>query len=81
VLSVKCGMGSECASPEKRRQYGKTNLAQCSKSGSRKSVGHMSIFRGEQPVNNQQSSEAEDDQLTQVSELEIENIYSTLFIL
>jgi hypothetical protein len=59
----------------------KTNLAKCSKSGSGKSVGHVGIFRGEQPVNNQQSSEAEDDQLTQVSELEIENISSTVFIL
>ena len=80
-VSVKCGMGSECASPAKRRRYGKTNLAQCSKSGSGKSVGQVSIFRGEQPVNNQQSSEAEDDQLTQVCELEIENISSTVFIL
>ena len=80
-VSVKCGMGSECSSPAKRRRYGKTNLAQCSKSGSGKSVGHVSIFRGDQPVNNQQSSEAEDDQLTQVSELEIENISSTVFIL
>jgi hypothetical protein len=44
-------------------------------------VGQVSIFRGEQPVNNQQSSEAEDDQLTQVSELEIENISSTVLIL
>jgi hypothetical protein len=72
---------SECSSPAKRRRYGKTNLAQCSKSGSGKSMGHVSIFRGDQPVNNQQSSEAEDDQLTQVSELEIENISSTVFIL
>ena len=39
------------------------------------------IFRGEQPVNNQQSSEAEDDQHTQVCELDIENISSTVFIL
>jgi hypothetical protein len=62
-VSMKCGVGSECASLAKR--YGKTNLAQCSKSGSEKSVGQESIFRGEQPVNNQQS-EAEDDQLTQV---------------
>ncbi len=74
-------MGSECASLAKQRQYGKTNLAQCSKSGSGKSVGQVSIFRGEQPVNNQQSSEAEDDQHTQVCELEIKNIYSTVFIL
>ena len=37
-------------------------------------MGHLGIFRGEQPVNNQQSSEAEDNQLTQDSELEIENI-------
>ena len=42
---------------------------------------NLSIFRGDQPVNNQQSSEAEDDQLTQVCELEIENISSTVFIL
>ena len=55
------GMVSECDSPAKRRRYGKTNLAQCSKSGSGKSVGQVSIFRGKQPVNNQQSSEAEDD--------------------
>jgi hypothetical protein len=71
----------ECASPAKRWRYGKTNLTQCSKSGSGKSVGKVSIFRGEQPVNNQQSSEAEYDQLTQVSELEIENISSTVIIL
>jgi hypothetical protein len=45
------------------------------------SVGHVSLFRGEQPVNIQQSSEAEDDQLIQVCELEIENISSTVFIL
>ena len=57
------------------------DLAQCSKSGSGKSEGHVSLFRGEQPVNIQQSSEAEDDQLTQVCELEIENISSTVFIL
>jgi hypothetical protein len=52
-----------------------------SKSGSGSSVGQVSISRGEQPVNNQQSSEAEHDQLTQVCELEIENISSTVFIL
>jgi hypothetical protein len=80
-VSVKCGIGSECSSPAKRQRYGKTNLAQCSKYGSRKSVGHVGTFRGEQPVHNQQSSEAEDDQLTQVSELEIENISSSVFIL
>ena len=80
-VSLKCCMVSECDSPAKRRRYGKTNLAQCSKSGSGKGVGQVGIFRGEQPVNNQQSSEAEDDQHTQVCELEIENISSTVFIL
>jgi hypothetical protein len=44
-------------------------------------VGQVSIFSGEQPVNNQQSSEVEDDQLTQVCELEIKHISSTVFIL
>ena len=48
--------------------------------GAGKSVGQVSIFRGEQPVSNQQSK-AEDDQLTQVCGLEIENISSTVFIL
>jgi hypothetical protein len=41
-------------------------------------VGQVSIFKGEQPVNKQQSSEAEDDMLTQVCELEIENIFLLL---
>lgn len=45
-VSVKCGMVSECDSPAKRRRYGKTNLAQCSKSGSGKGVGQVGIFRG-----------------------------------
>ena len=49
-------------------------------SGSGKSVGKMRVFRGEQPVNNQQS-EAEDDQLTQVCGLEIEKNSWTVFIL
>jgi hypothetical protein len=80
-VSVKCGVGSECASPAKRRLYGKTYLAQLSKSGNEKSVGQVSIFMGEQPVNNQQSSEAEYDQPTQLCELEIENISSTVFIM
>ena len=57
------------------------NKDQCSKSGSGKGVGQVTIFRGEQPVNNQQSLEAEDDQHTQVCELEIEIISSTVFIL
>jgi hypothetical protein len=78
---VKSGVGSEFASPAKWRQYAKTNLVQHSKFGCRKSVGHLSIFTGEQPVNNQQSSEAEDDQLTQVFELAIGNISFTVFIL
>ena len=80
-VSVKYGMVSECESPAKRRRYGKTNLGQCSKSGSGKCVGQVGIFREVQSFNKQQSSEAEDDQHTQVCELEIENISSTVFIL
>jgi hypothetical protein len=51
---VKCGVGFEYASSASRQHS----------SGSGKSVGQMSKFRGEQPVNNQHSSEAEDDPLT-----------------
>ena len=80
-VSVECGVDSEYASPAKLRRYGKTNLVQCSISGSGKSVGKVRLFSGKQPVSVQQL-EAEDDQHTKVCGLEMENISSTsVFIL
>jgi hypothetical protein len=51
---VKCGMGSECASSTKRGGTIRPNWPSVLNMGAI-SVGQVSICRGEQPVNNQQS--------------------------
>jgi hypothetical protein len=79
LVSVECALDSKYASPAKRR-YGKTNLVQCSISGSWKSLVKVMVFREKQTASVQQL-ECEDDQHTQECGLEIENISSTVFIL